>query len=80
VGCFIGAIVGTPWFPIIGTILGACLGAFVGAASYEYISLERKPGEALWIGLGAALGKVAGMLAKMAVGLVMVAVLLLKLI
>ena len=77
VGCLIGAVVGTPWFPIVGTLAGACLGAFVGAALYEYLQREKNVQEALWTGLGAALGKVLGLFAKvlMGVGMLILALL-----
>ena len=71
VGCLVGAVVGSPILFIIGTLIGACLGAFVGAALYEYIKLEKKPGEAMWTGLGAALGKVGGVFAKLFCGMAM---------
>lgn len=69
-GCILGAILFTPLIPIplVGTLIGACLGAFVGAALYEYIQMEKKVHQALWTGLGAALGKVAGVFAKLAMG------------
>ena len=73
-GCLLGAVAGTPWLPVIGTLAGACLGAFIGAASYEYLSLQRQAHTALWTGLGAALGKVAGIFAKVFVGIVMLCV------
>jgi hypothetical protein len=73
VGCLLGAMFGTPLIPvpIVGTLIGACLGAFVGAALYEYIKLEKKAGEAMWTGLGAALGKVGGVFAKLFCGMAM---------
>jgi len=74
VGCLAGAVVGTPWFPVVGTIAGACLGAFIGATSYEYLMMERSVSDAARTGLGAAMGKVAGMLAKVLIGLIMLAV------
>lgn len=74
VGCLLGAIPGTGILPIIGTLIGACLGAFAGAALYEYIKLEKKPGEAMWTGLGAALGKVGGVFAKLFCGFAMLAI------
>lgn len=73
-GCILGAIAGTPWLPIIGTLLGACVGAFVGAALYEYLQQDKTAGAAMWTGLGAALGKVAGLFAKLLCGLAMLAV------
>jgi len=74
VGCIGGAIVGTPWLPIIGTLLGACAGAFVAAALYEYIQMEKKAGEAAWTGFGATLGKLGGLFAKFLCGLTMLLV------
>jgi len=71
VGCVLGAIVGTPWFPVVGTLLGACLGAFVGAVAHEYLNEQKQARQALWTGLGAALGKVAGLFAKVLVGFAM---------
>jgi len=74
VGCIAGAILGTPIFPLIGTVIGACAGAFVGALLYEYIVMEQKFQGAARTGVGAALGKVGGILAKFGVALVMVVV------
>ncbi len=73
-GCIVGAIVGTPWFPVVGTLLGACAGAFAFAALYEYIQQEKKGGAAVWVGVGAALGKVGGIFAKLLCGLAILAV------
>lgn len=69
-GCLGGAVLFTPIIPIplIGTLIGACLGAFLGAALWEYLKHEKKPGEAMWTGLGAALGKVAGLFIKTIAG------------
>jgi uncharacterized protein len=69
VGCLAGAVFGTPLFPIIGTLIGACLGAFLAAALYEYLQQDKEVRAALWTGLGAALGKVGGLLAKLICGL-----------
>jgi len=73
-GCVLGGIAGTPLFPIMGTLLGACVGAFIGAVAYEFVVMERRSGGIAWTGFGAALGKIAGMLAKLAIGCVMVGV------
>ena len=70
-GCILGAIVGTPWFPVVGTLLGACLGAFAAAGGYEYFVERRQPYAAFRVGAGAATGKVAGMIAKILVGILM---------
>jgi len=74
VGCVLGAIAGTLWFPVVGTLAGACLGAFAGAVAHEYLNEQKETRQALWTGLGAALGKVAGLFAKVLVGLVMLLV------
>jgi len=74
VGCLGGAVLGTPIFPIVGTLIGACLGAFAAATLYEYIQRERSVREAAWTGLGAALGKVAGLFAKLFCGVGMLVV------
>ncbi len=76
VGCLLGGVAFTPLIPVplVGTLIGACIGSFVGAALYEYIQMERGTGQALWTGIGAALGKVAGLFAKLAMGLAMLAV------
>ncbi|MBI4556807.1 MAG: DUF456 domain-containing protein [Candidatus Hydrogenedentes bacterium] len=68
VGCMLGAVMGTPLLPIVGTLIGACAGAFTGAALYEYIAHERPMHGAMWTGLGAALGRVAGLFAKLFMG------------
>lgn len=72
-GCLVGAVLGTPLFPLVGTLAGACAGAFVAAALYEYLMQEKTPGQALRTGFGAALGKVAGLFAKLFCGLLMLA-------
>lgn len=74
-GCILGGIFGTPWFPLVGTLVGACLGAFAAAALWEYIRLERTMDAAVWTGVGAAVGRVAGLLAKFCMGLAILAVL-----
>jgi len=74
IGCFLGALAGTPVMPVVGTVAGACVGAFAGAALHEYINVERTARQSAWTGAGAALGKVAGMLAKTIVGFVMLLV------
>jgi uncharacterized protein YqgC (DUF456 family) len=73
VGCIVGAIVGSPLFPIIGTVIGACAGAFAAAAIYEYIRHEKSVDEAMRTGMGAAMGKIGGMVAKFSCGLAILA-------
>lgn len=77
VGCIAGAILGSPFMFVVGAVIGACLGAFVGATLYEIIVTEKQAGAAAFTGLGAALGKVAGMLAKFFISLVMIVVIVL---
>ena len=74
VGCILGAIAGTPVFPIIGTLAGACGGAFLAAALYEYLMGEKEIGDATYIGFGAALGKIGGLFLKTFVGVAMLIV------
>lgn len=74
VGGIAGAVLGTPIAPVLGTLVGACAGAFVAAALYEYIQLEKTADHALSTGLGAALGRVAGLLGKFTVGIAMLIV------
>jgi uncharacterized protein YqgC (DUF456 family) len=71
IGCIVGAILGTPILPIIGTLLGACVGAFLAAALYEYIQSEKGVNASVKVGIGAALGKVAGFILKFCIGIVM---------
>lgn len=71
VGCILGAILGTPIFPLLGTIVGAAVGAFVGAGLYEYLQGQKSANDATQIGIGAALGKVAGLFAKTFAGFTM---------
>ena len=78
VGCLVGAVVGTPWFPIVGTLVGACLGSFVAATAYEFVLVQKEAPAALWTGLGAALGKVAGLFAKLLAGFGMLLVIALS--
>ncbi len=75
VGCIAGAIVGTPWFPIVGTLIGACAGAFAGAAIYELLIVKKTPGASIQTGVGAALGRIGGVIAKLVIGLAMLGVL-----
>jgi len=71
VGTLVGAVVGSPWLPIIGTLVGACLGAFAAATLWEYLRYERTVYDSMWTGLGAAVGKIGGLVAKFVCGLSM---------
>jgi len=74
VGTLAGAILGTPLFPIIGTLIGACIGAFAGAAFYEYVQHEKGVEASIKTGVGAAVGKIGGLFAKLFCGFAMLAV------
>ncbi|MBI1319417.1 MAG: DUF456 family protein [Candidatus Hydrogenedens sp.] len=74
VGCILGAIAGTPLFPVVGTLVGACAGAFVAAALYEFLQNDAGLNRALWVGTGALVGKIGGIIAKFSCGLAILAV------
>lgn len=78
VGAFVGGIAGaiflTPVFPIpvVGTLFGAMLGAFLGAFLAEATGPEARGREHnLRAAFGAAVGKLGGTIAKLAIGVVM---------
>jgi len=78
VGAFLGGIAGaiflTPLLPIpvVGTLLGAMLGAFLGAFVGEATGpAARGRDHNLRAALGAAVGKLGGTVAKLAIGVVM---------
>lgn len=70
VGAIGGAILGTPVLPIIGTLVGACVGAFAAAAFYDYVKHEKGVHASVRTGIGAAIGKVGGLFAKLICGFV----------
>lgn len=74
VGGLVGGIAGTPLIPIpiVGTIIGACVGSFVGAFAVELFWLKRSAQDSLKIGTGAAAGRFLGIVAKSAIGIVMI--------
>lgn len=73
-GAFIGSIVGAIFFtglipiPIIGTLLGAAFGAFLGAAGFEIAFAARHRSEGIKVGWGAFLGTLLGKTLKMVIG------------
>jgi uncharacterized protein YqgC (DUF456 family) len=78
VGAFVGGIAGaiflTPVVPIpvVGTLVGAMLGAFLGAFVGEATGPEaRGRDHNLRAALGAAVGKLGGTIAKLAIGVVL---------
>jgi uncharacterized protein YqgC (DUF456 family) len=72
IGTFVGGIVGTFWIPVpvIGSLIGACGGAMLGALAFELRS-GRKWDESVKSGAGAGVGRLAGTLGKVACGVVM---------
>lgn len=64
IGGILGAILGTPVFPIVGTIVGAVVGAGLGAGIAERGVSDRTWGEAWKSGQGAAVGRLASVLIK----------------
>jgi uncharacterized protein YqgC (DUF456 family) len=73
VGGIAGAILFTPLIPIpvVGTLLGALIGTFLGAFLGEVTSeRQRHPNETLQAALAAAVGRLAGTLGKLGVGIV----------
>jgi uncharacterized protein YqgC (DUF456 family) len=78
IGAIIGGIIGAIFFtgivpiPIVGTIIGVCFGTFLGAAAAELS--DRSIARSMFIGAGAAGGRLAGILAKLGVGFLMLIV------
>jgi uncharacterized protein YqgC (DUF456 family) len=72
VGALIGGVVLSFFvpIPIVGTIFGACLGAFIGAALIE-LAIYRDVNRAARVGTGAARGRFWGIIYKTIVGIVM---------
>jgi hypothetical protein len=75
IGGIVGALVGGLFLsvipiPIISTIFGACLGAFIGASAVE-LWIRRDLLHAARVGKGAATGRLWGIVYKSAIGVVM---------
>ena len=74
-GAFFGGLLGGFFLtflipiPVVGTIVGICVGAFLGAMLFE-LSGDRSHKDAVRIGLGAAHGRLIGVLSKMGFGVV----------
>ena len=75
VGCVVGGIVGTFAIPIplIGTLIGACVGGGLGTWLAE-MAAGQKMDVAVRSGLGGGVGRLVGTLAKLAVGVVVWAI------
>jgi uncharacterized protein YqgC (DUF456 family) len=69
-GGILGAIVATPLIPvpILGSLIGACGGAAVGAGALELIS-GRKMAESARSGVGAGMGTLVGRMVKLVAGI-----------
>jgi hypothetical protein len=74
-GALIGGIVGGIWLsfipiPILSTLVGVCLGTFLGAMIGE-LAAGRHVGHSAWIGVGAARGRLVGTFVKFGFGVAM---------
>ena len=71
VGAIGGAVIGTFTIPVpfLGTVLGACIGAGLGSWAME-VSRGRKMEESVRCGVGAGLGELLGITAKVTVGII----------
>ncbi len=69
-GALVGAVAGTGVFPIpiLGTVIGACLGAGISVWAVE-INRGERPDRSLERGVGAGLGKFVGIVGKFVVGI-----------
>jgi uncharacterized protein YqgC (DUF456 family) len=78
IGAIVGGLVGAVFFtglvpiPIVGTIIGVCLGTFAGAAIMEYYG--KGTAHSFRVGVGAAKGRFWGIIGKSAFGFVMLMV------
>jgi len=70
-GAIAGAILGTFMIPVLffGTVLGACIGAGLGAWAIE-VSRGRKMEESVRCAVGAGLGELLGITAKVTAGII----------
>ena len=70
-GAIVGAIIGTFMIPVLffGTVLGACIGAGLGAWAIE-VSRGRKMEESVRCAVGAGLGELLGITAKITAGII----------
>lgn len=42
VGTFIGAVIGTGFFPVLGSVLGGAVGSYIVAFGYEFMRTRNK--------------------------------------
>jgi hypothetical protein len=73
VGGIIGALVLSVGLPVIGTVVGACVGAFAGAWGVEWL-IRRDMEHSTRVGLGAAKGRLAGIVLKSVFGVAILVV------
>jgi len=79
-GAGIGAVLGGIFLtfipiPVIGTLIGVCLGSFLGATLVELLRGKRL-GRSLRVGMGAGFGRFGGMVVKIMIGIVMLLLIL----
>ncbi len=73
-GAFLGSILGAIFFtglipiPIVGTLLGAAFGAFIGAAGFEIMFSSRRGADGIRVGWGAFFGTLIGKTLKISIG------------
>ncbi len=72
-GAIAGAMFGAPFGFVFGSLAGGFAGAFIGAILYELIQEQKGYREAVWSGVGAAVGKLGGVFAKLLMGFLMLA-------
>jgi len=80
VGAVVGGVLGGIFLtfipiPVVGTLVGVCLGSFFGAVFVELISGKRL-GYSLRVGLAAGTGRLGGIIIKLMIGVVMLAVIM----
>ena len=79
VGGIVGAILGGIFLsglipvPVLGTVAGICLGTFAGASGIE-LALGQSLSQSVRIGVGAAKGRLTGIVGKLIVGLLMIGI------
>lgn len=74
IGSLVGALAGTvllAFLPIVGTLAGALVGAGAGAFVGELTYGDRRAGQLVRPAAGAAAGRIAGLIAKVAIGALM---------
>lgn len=76
-GGLVGGIFGTMVYPVVGTIIGILSGTFCGGVLGEKM-LKKELAPSLKAGFGAFIGRLGGTFAKLALGIIMVAIILSK--